>query len=268
ADRSGRTDATSRADLLVEELLELRQEGVLAQRHEEDQRTIARPGDAGVAAGDAGTIGPRRLVGEPAYGEIQVTGLETLHETLLRGDGPLDAGVDRCCEALGEVDERSAGAGVVDLHQPGLGGDADVHRRSRDRIQRSVGVGGDGDPASRDGHGQHDEGEQRGNWSQRTSPSDAAPAPEGDHEVSLVPRSRSRQTVDRRGVSRLCACRHACSAILRWWGAAPAKETSRMLSTLRFASKDVSTVEETWKQFVPSAGLQGIDRARFHFDWT
>lgn len=41
-----------------------------------------------------------------------------------------------------------------------------------------------------------------------------------------------------------------------------------MLSTLRFASKDVTTVEETWKQFVPSAGLQGIDRARFHFDWT
>lgn len=41
-----------------------------------------------------------------------------------------------------------------------------------------------------------------------------------------------------------------------------------MLSTLRFTSKDVAAVEETWKQFVPSAGLQAVDPARFHFDWS
>ena len=40
-----------------------------------------------------------------------------------------------------------------------------------------------------------------------------------------------------------------------------------MLSTLRFESKDVSRVEETWKQFVPSAALQNVDPTRFAFDW-
>lgn len=40
-----------------------------------------------------------------------------------------------------------------------------------------------------------------------------------------------------------------------------------MLSTLRFASKDATRVEETWKQFVPSASLQKVDRERLRFDW-
>ncbi|WP_228479916.1 helix-turn-helix transcriptional regulator [Microbacterium abyssi] len=40
-----------------------------------------------------------------------------------------------------------------------------------------------------------------------------------------------------------------------------------MLSTLRFESKDVTRVEETWKQFVPSAILQNVDPRRFRFEW-
>ena len=40
-----------------------------------------------------------------------------------------------------------------------------------------------------------------------------------------------------------------------------------MLSTVRFESKDVVRVEETWKQYVPSATLQNVDRDRFRFDW-
>ncbi len=40
-----------------------------------------------------------------------------------------------------------------------------------------------------------------------------------------------------------------------------------MLSTLRFESKDIVRVEETWKQFIPSAALQNVDRDRFRFDW-
>lgn len=39
-----------------------------------------------------------------------------------------------------------------------------------------------------------------------------------------------------------------------------------MLSTLRFESKDVTRVEETWKQFVPSAVLQNVDPQRFRFE--
>lgn len=40
-----------------------------------------------------------------------------------------------------------------------------------------------------------------------------------------------------------------------------------MLSTVRFESKDVSRVEETWTRFVPSAELQNVDRDRFGFRW-
>lgn len=40
-----------------------------------------------------------------------------------------------------------------------------------------------------------------------------------------------------------------------------------MLSTMRFESKDVVRVEETWKQFLPSAALQNVDRDLFRFDW-
>ncbi|WP_404438301.1 AraC family transcriptional regulator [Microbacterium aerolatum] len=40
-----------------------------------------------------------------------------------------------------------------------------------------------------------------------------------------------------------------------------------MLSTLGFESKDVTRVEETWKQFVPSAVLQNVDPQRFRFEW-
>lgn len=40
-----------------------------------------------------------------------------------------------------------------------------------------------------------------------------------------------------------------------------------MLSTVRFESKDVVRVEETWKQFVPSAVLENVDHERFRFDW-
>lgn len=35
----------------------------------------------------------------------------------------------------------------------------------------------------------------------------------------------------------------------------------------RFSTRDVSRVEDTWKQFVPSASLQRIDTERFRFDW-
>lgn len=37
---------------------------------------------------------------------------------------------------------------------------------------------------------------------------------------------------------------------------------------LRFSSRDVNSVEQTWQQFVPSAALQGFDPERFRFDWS
>lgn len=36
---------------------------------------------------------------------------------------------------------------------------------------------------------------------------------------------------------------------------------------MRFTSHDVGEVESTWRQFVPSAALQGVDPRRFRFDW-
>ena len=39
------------------------------------------------------------------------------------------------------------------------------------------------------------------------------------------------------------------------------------MSVLRFSTRDASRVEETWKQFVPSAALQRVDPERFRFDW-
>lgn len=36
---------------------------------------------------------------------------------------------------------------------------------------------------------------------------------------------------------------------------------------MRFTSTDVAQVQSTWRQFVPSASLQGVDPARFRFDW-
>ncbi|OJU38954.1 MAG: AraC family transcriptional regulator [Microbacterium sp. 69-10] len=36
---------------------------------------------------------------------------------------------------------------------------------------------------------------------------------------------------------------------------------------MRLSTRDASRVEETWKQFVPSAALQRIDPERFRFDW-
>ncbi|UYO96524.1 AraC family transcriptional regulator [Microbacterium sp. M28] len=41
-----------------------------------------------------------------------------------------------------------------------------------------------------------------------------------------------------------------------------------MQSVLRFRSRDVERVEETWQQFVPSAQLQRADRRDFRFDWA
>ncbi|MFS0852164.1 helix-turn-helix transcriptional regulator [Microbacterium sp. 179-I 3D4 NHS] len=37
---------------------------------------------------------------------------------------------------------------------------------------------------------------------------------------------------------------------------------------MHFTSRDVERVEETWKQYVPSAALQRVEPARFSFDWT
>jgi AraC-like DNA-binding protein len=39
------------------------------------------------------------------------------------------------------------------------------------------------------------------------------------------------------------------------------------MTVLQFSTHDASRVEETWKQFVPSASLQRVDPARFRFDW-
>lgn len=36
---------------------------------------------------------------------------------------------------------------------------------------------------------------------------------------------------------------------------------------MRFTSHDVDEVESTWRQFVPSAALQGVDPRHFRFDW-
>ena len=41
-----------------------------------------------------------------------------------------------------------------------------------------------------------------------------------------------------------------------------------MLSTLRFASKDATRVEETWRQFVPSATLQHVAGEGCRFEWS
>lgn len=40
-----------------------------------------------------------------------------------------------------------------------------------------------------------------------------------------------------------------------------------MPSILRFESRDLATVEETWRQFVPSAVLEKVDPRQFRFDW-
>lgn len=37
---------------------------------------------------------------------------------------------------------------------------------------------------------------------------------------------------------------------------------------MRFRSRDVERVEETWQQYVPSAALQRVDPDRFMFDWA
>lgn len=37
---------------------------------------------------------------------------------------------------------------------------------------------------------------------------------------------------------------------------------------MHFTSRDVDRVEQTWKQFVPSAALQRVDVERFRFDWS
>lgn len=37
---------------------------------------------------------------------------------------------------------------------------------------------------------------------------------------------------------------------------------------MHFTSRDVDRVEETWKQFVPTASLQRVDPERFRFDWN
>jgi AraC-like DNA-binding protein len=39
------------------------------------------------------------------------------------------------------------------------------------------------------------------------------------------------------------------------------------MTVLRLSTRDASQVEETWKQFVPSAALQRVDPERFRFDW-
>lgn len=39
------------------------------------------------------------------------------------------------------------------------------------------------------------------------------------------------------------------------------------MSVLRFSTRDASRVEETWKQFAPSASLQRVAPERFRFDW-
>ncbi|MBO9625824.1 MAG: helix-turn-helix transcriptional regulator [Microbacterium sp.] len=36
---------------------------------------------------------------------------------------------------------------------------------------------------------------------------------------------------------------------------------------MQFTSRDVEQVQATWRQFVPSATLQGVDPTRFRFDW-
>lgn len=40
-----------------------------------------------------------------------------------------------------------------------------------------------------------------------------------------------------------------------------------MTSTMRFESRDVTSVEETWRRFVPSAALQRADPENFRFHW-
>lgn len=40
-----------------------------------------------------------------------------------------------------------------------------------------------------------------------------------------------------------------------------------MESRLRFESRDIASVEETWRRFVPSASLLRVDPHRFRFDW-
>lgn len=37
---------------------------------------------------------------------------------------------------------------------------------------------------------------------------------------------------------------------------------------MRFRSNEIERVEETWRQYVPSASLQRVDPDRFHFDWS
>lgn len=37
---------------------------------------------------------------------------------------------------------------------------------------------------------------------------------------------------------------------------------------MHFSSSDVARVEDTWKQYVPSASLQRVDPTSFHFEWT
>lgn len=37
---------------------------------------------------------------------------------------------------------------------------------------------------------------------------------------------------------------------------------------MHFTSRDVERVEETWRQFVPTAALQRVDPERFRFDWS
>src|SRR5690606_32404292 len=48
----------------------------------------------------------------------------------------------------------------------------------------------------------------------------------------------------------------------------PRSERRTMEPVLRFMSDDVDSVEPTWRRFVPSATLRGVDRDRFRFDWT
>lgn len=39
-------------------------------------------------------------------------------------------------------------------------------------------------------------------------------------------------------------------------------------NALRFRSQEIERVEETWRQYVPSASLLRVDPARFHFEWA
>ncbi|WP_243232815.1 helix-turn-helix transcriptional regulator [Microbacterium sp. CIAB417] len=41
-----------------------------------------------------------------------------------------------------------------------------------------------------------------------------------------------------------------------------------MSAVLRFRSRDVGRVEETWQRFVPSAGLERVEARDFRFDWA